>query len=295
MEHTGLDKLIERFREVVEEDNPRRGYWGELRSLQKEIRLGFNNVRYPTHEEGEKAWKTFHEYIERANERSEAQKTKMDASQRDWQKRQERSQAVKDNIQSQGNSALPATANERAIAELVLAPAKIVVAVLFHLLRIPSSTALEEMRWELLKCNEQMKDAWATYSSMKNELLSGDRQQTRQSLETTQQQLNDAWEKWKEAKGAQKKEKEEKHQNFVERVEKNIANLEEKLSKSNSALERAEAHLEDLQEQFRTAWNDGFKDRCSEWITETENKIESIKESILRLEGWLDEDRRKLT
>lgn len=297
MEHTELDKLIERFQEMVEDEHPMKGYWGQLWNLKKEIFAGFRGVRYPTKEAREKAWQAFQEHISKANARSEAQKTQMEARQREWESRQARSKNIKDGIQSWAESTRPATANERAIAEMVLIPARMVLKIL-SALGLPTLSEVEEIEAELRKCGESLKEAWQAFNARNSEMLANDRNEAFQSLKLAQDQLNEAWQRWKETKNAaraeRQQEREAKHTQFIERIERNIAKNEEKLANANDALERAEARLADLQEKFDTAWNDGYKERCSEWITECEAKIESIKESISRLEGWLEEDKRKL-
>jgi len=77
-------------------------------------------------------------------------------------------------------------------------------------------------------------------------------------------------------------------------VEANIAKLAEKLSKAKATLHRQEAHREELRDKYTNAWSESFKDRCSDWIDECENRIANIKEQIERLEGWIGEEREKL-
>ena len=111
-------------------------------------------------------------------------------------------------------------------------------------------------------------------------------------------QLDAAWAQWKDKNASLRKKKqhewEEKHRLFVERVKANIVKLEDKLVKAEAALQKQESHLDDLRDKYDTAWNDSYKDRCSEWIDECENRIASIKEHIDRLEGWINEERNKL-
>jgi predicted nucleic acid-binding Zn-ribbon protein len=80
----------------------------------------------------------------------------------------------------------------------------------------------------------------------------------------------------------------------VERVEANISKLEGKLESAKTALDRQETHLDKLRDDYSNAWNDKFRERCSEWIEQGEEKISDIKEHIDRLETWLDEERSKI-
>lgn len=78
------------------------------------------------------------------------------------------------------------------------------------------------------------------------------------------------------------------------KVEAHIEELQGKLSKAESALEHQQSHLSDLRSQYYSAWSDSFKERCSGWIDECEARIESIKEHIDRIEGWIREERSKI-
>ena len=126
-----------------------------------------------------------------------------------------------------------------------------------------------------------------------------------QTISRAQELLDDAWSQLKQAqtqassarraaREQQQLEWEEKQRGFRERVSANIEKLEGKLVNARSALDRQESHLAKLESDYSNAWNDNYRDRCAEWITEAKDKIADIQDSIYRMESWLEEEREKL-
>jgi hypothetical protein len=312
VDYNELDDLISALQAAVDETHPQRGYWGELWNLAREVGAGFKGTRYPTRADRENAWKKFQDLVAHAKARSEENRARIAEADRQWEARQEESQWARESIRAKTAAARPLTGLERDIADIVLLPARLIAAILLKLVGIEIPSQLEEIRQELLACNEALREAWAEFNRRKADMLPGDKNQAFEGLQAARSQLDEAWRRWKEAKAslheqrqreweqrqrireARQAEQYEKHQQFVMRVERNIANLEAKLGKATDALERQEVHLADLREKYDTAWSEGFKERCSEWIDEAEERIQSIKEHIERLEGWIDEERGKL-
>jgi chromosome segregation ATPase len=196
----------------------------------------------------------------------------------------------------------PSTGIEQAIAAPILIPIQMVDAILRKILGLEDLDARKE---ELLSCNKAMREAWDLFGEHKADLLPADKAQIYKTLSDAQARLDAAWADYKdesnrlfrlkqEAWERRQKEREEKHQQFVERVNANIEKLEGNLGKAKDALERNENRLEKLREDYENAWSDSFKERCSGWIDECEEKVRDIQSSIERLEGWLDEERSKL-
>lgn len=312
MDYAELDTLIDDLQTAVEDSDPRKGYWKELWALVGEIGSGFKGTHYPTKEDKEKAWNRFQELVARARARSEEAKTRVKESQREWERREERSQRAREDVQAKASGSRPTTPGERALADLILLPLTLIRRILEDLFGVDDLDRLEEIRHELVRCNEKLREAWSVFNEHKQDLLPGDKNEAYQSLQEAREKLNEGWRQWKEARSAlhnrkhqeweqrqrereaRRAEREEKHRLFVERVEANIEKLEDKLSNSKAALERQEAHLDDLQNKYSEAWSDGFRETCSGWIEEAEGRIASIKEHIERLEGWIEQEREKL-
>ncbi len=309
MDYSELDRFIDRLQDAVEDTDPQKGYWRELWALVRQIGDGFKESRYPTLEDKRQARERFNELVARAKARSDQQKAQINERRREWERKEQRSRNTLSRVESKLAAARPTSDFERAIADVILAPLLLVERLLSAILGLED---IDEVRQELLACNEKMREAWGLFREHKDDLLPGDRKKAYDSLTATQKRLNQAWERWKDTKQrvheqrrrawqeqqrekeVRRAEREEKHRRFVERVEANIGSLEEKLSRARGALDRHEARLADLRDQYRSAWSDGFRERCSEWIDDCERRIDDIREHIERLEGWLAEERGKL-
>jgi hypothetical protein len=112
------------------------------------------------------------------------------------------------------------------------------------------------------------------------------------------------WGQWKAHKGQRDEEraaKAKRHEEWKERkaawemrVNENLGKNRDKLAKAENALEKFEAHAQDLREKIESAWNDEFKERAEGWLEEQEARIKNIEEHIERIKQWIEEDERKL-
>jgi hypothetical protein len=302
MEYKELDALIEQLKVAVEDNDPQKGYWKELWALAKQIGSGFKETRYPSKADKDDAWNKFQELREQASARSGEDRARIEKQKQEWEGRQERSSQARSIVEGKAAQTRPLSGIEQAIGGIILAPILLVDAILRDILGLEQ---LDQVKEELLSCNAKMREAWDLFGKHKSDLLPGDKSKTYEALFAAQERLNQAWADWKsrnnllfEARREERKRKqreyEEKHQQFVERVEANISKLEGKLESAKTALDRQETHLDKLRDDYSNAWNDKFRERCSEWIEQGEEKISDIKEHIDRLETWLDEERSKI-
>lgn len=312
MEYQELDALISELEGMIQDDSPQKGYWKQLWNLVGEIGTAFKGTRYPSGGDKDEAWKRFQSIVERAKTRSDENKERIREREREFEQRKNRSERARRAIEGQAAGARPLSGFERGIADIFLLPLTLAERLLEALLGIKAKSELEQIHDELRICSQHLKDAWRAFSDSKDAVLPGDKAQVYQTLTKAQERLNLAWDRWKAAKSEfravqqraweakqrdweeRRREREIKQQQFVERVRANIRKLEDKLDNARSALSRNEVHLNKLRDDYASAWNDGFRDRCSGWIDECEDKIRSIREHIERLEGWIDEERRKL-
>lgn len=313
MDYGELDRLVAQLERMVEEANPRKGYWGELWSLTREIGAGFKGALYPTRDDKDRAWHHYQAVVEKARARSEESKKQLERNEREWKQKQFKSESLRNGIQAQAASSRPLTDFERGLGELFFFPFRMVETILAQLLGLKTQSELDEIRQELLSCNKVLQEAWKTFHERRGELLPGDRSQAYESLQKARQRLDEAWEQWKAKKSAlhdqrqrewaerqrlkeeQREERARKHRLFVSRVQAHIEELQGKLATAESALTHQQSHLSDLRSQYYSAWSDSFKERCSGWIDECETRISSIREHIDRLEGWIREERDKLS
>jgi len=312
MEYPDLDRLLAQLDDAVNASDPQKGYWKELWSLVKEIGGGFKGTRYPVPAEREKAWDRFQKLVSKAKARDRENRLRIEEKQREWQDRQDRSRRSAEKIQSRASGSRPATDVERTVADIVLLPGRLIASVLFALVGDDLPSRSEEIKQELLRCNERLREAWEMFKRIKDDLLPGDRNQAYESLQKARGQLNQAWTRWKEAKTnlretkrreweqrqrmreTRQAERRDKHSQFVARVEANISKVEGKLEWTNSKLERQRELLEELREKYNDTRSDEWRERYSSWIDECEEHIDDYKERIRRYKGWIEEEREKL-
>lgn len=309
MQYEDLDRLIDSLATEVASDDPRKGYWRELWGLVSNIRAKMKETQYPTAEDKNNAIRRLTELVEAAKRRSEEVKRRSEEvkrrreeRQRDWEKRATQSDRARHDIESKVASTRPTTDLERTIASVIIAPLMMLEAALRAALGLEQ---LDIIHNDLKVCSSNMKDAWSLFNESKRDLLPGDKSELYKQLSEAQERLNLAWDQWKRTKNeayeerrraweTRQLEREEKHRNFVARVEANIEKLEAKISKAQDTLERQRYHLSDLYDKQRDAWNDDFREKCSDWIGEAEEKIRSIENSIEQWREWLEQEHDKL-
>ena len=305
MEYQELDALVSELETLVQETSPQKGYWKGLWDLVREIGQAFEQTRHPSKDQKDEAWTRFHSLVERANARSAEEKERIRKREQAFGERKRLSQGVRNSIDSLIAGATPSSDFERGLMAIITTPVRLAWDFLETTLGFKGKSELEEVHDELLACSEQLKKAWRTLSDSRDIMLPGDKVQAYQALTAAQDRLSEAWNSWRQAKKEsheghrraweeKNRERDVRQADFVSRVRANIEKLTDKLNRSRDALGRNEAHLAKLGHDYDAAWSDKFRDLCSGWIGECEDKISSIREHIGRLEGWLAEERRKL-
>ena len=293
-----LRARIDQFEALVGEEKPQRGYWSRAWNEVRGIGAAFRETVFLTRDERQELWQRFQELVTRLRERSEESKAQAAERQRGWERRASASEHLRDELRSKAQSARPAGELERAVANMILLPLKILQGLIGRIAGV-DSYELAEIRDELQSCSAQLKEAWERFGAEKEVLLPRDRQEAYAELRKAQELLDEAWRRWKERKAAERGERPraraEGRERFHERVRQNIASLEEKREKAESARDRQREHLSDLRDKYESAWNESFKERCEEWIEQGEAKLASIEEHLERLDGWLAEQRAKLS
>lgn len=100
--------------------------------------------------------------------------------------------------------------------------------------------------------------------------------------------IHDAW--WESLK----KQRSEKHEDFQIKVRTNLERNYERHRKATYALESCRSHADKLRDKIASAWNEDWKDKAYVWLSELEDKIRDIEQSIDRIEEWIREDEEKL-
>ena len=305
MDSSDLDELIDRLEGLVHLDHPEKGYWKEVWSLVKEIGGSFKETRYESKADKDLAWDRFQGLCREAKERSSSNQAEIEKRNRDWQERSDRSGSARRRIEVAAGSSVPASGLDKLLGEMIFLPLTLVRRVIDSLLDPSGNSQFDEARAELLQCNATMKRAWDIFKENSRDLLPDDRSKCFEILKEAQDRLNAAWAELKSsqdrfyaerrtAHAEKQREWERRQADFRSHVIANIEKIEGNIDKAENALERKKSHLDKLEDDYRNAWNDKFRDKCSDWIDEAKNRIADIEESIERMKRWLSEERGKL-
>jgi hypothetical protein len=134
----------------------------------------------------------------------------------------------------------------------------------------------------------KLREAGQDLSNHKTEMTYQHKQELFQMIQEVRE-VQDAW--WADLK----KHRDQKQVDYRERVKSNIEKNRERLRVQVSALERHETARDNLQEKIDASSGGDWLDRATgEYMPELERKIDDIKESIERIEKWIEEDEAKL-
>ena len=139
---------------------------------------------------------------------------------------------------------------------------------------------------EMKELGRVLRNAGSMLSKYKEEMFGEHKQECFERIQEIRH-IHDAW--WEELKRHRSKKQEE----FQQRVRANLEKNYERHRKASDALHRMRNHAENLRDKISSAWNDEFRDRAYGWLSETEDKIIDIEDSIQRIEGWIHEDEEK--
>ena len=87
---------------------------------------------------------------------------------------------------------------------------------------------------------------------------------------------------------------ETKRNAWASRTRENIAQNKTKLSKAQDARDRTREHIRDLRNKLSESTTDKWITIHGEWLAEAQAKLNDIESNIERIEGWINEDERKL-
>lgn len=162
----------------------------------------------------------------------------------------------------------------------------------------------------LKKKSQSLNDIRKFINDNKEDITREDKQKIFSKLDTVQSDLNRAWSDYKEQRENKKHEWERNQRQFLTKLESRLANqvafknklegfeekqqnfiskLEQRLSNQQDYLRKQESHLEDLEEKYYSAYSDSFKDRVSDWISETKEKISDIENDIEQIQEKIKE------
>ena len=140
---------------------------------------------------------------------------------------------------------------------------------------------------ELKAAGNRLREAGLLLSKYKHEMLGEHKQECFDRIQEIRKG-HDAW--WEHFKGERAK----RHQDFQSRVRTNISANYDRLRTATDALERWRRNADNLRDIISSTSNDSHQEKASGWLSEAEDKIRDIEESIERIESWIYEDEQKL-
>lgn len=254
--------------------------WNQIRVTGQ----SFKGSKFPSKEEHESAWNKFQNLVDKV-------KAKQAESQKDWDKKKDESERLREMILYQARSARP---YDSGLADLILTIATGGVNLLLNAIMGP----FDEEKQMLKSCGEQLQKGWAMLRDNKDKMLGKDKGVVFEALNETKELLDRRWESYKaqrqRAWDEYQREHASKRHNWEQKIESNIRSLEERREKLNSVLAHKERHLDELHDKLREAWSDDYRSRVSDWISEEESSIADIKDKLSNIEDWIYENKDRL-
>ena len=133
----------------------------------------------------------------------------------------------------------------------------------------------------------KLKSAGRSLSTNKTKMLGEHKQECFQAI-TQMRDVHDAW--W----DSLKKNRTQQQGDWRHRVRQNIEKNKERYRKVSEALKRQHNHAADLRSKISSAWNDDWVRQAEGWLSEAEDKIRDMEDTLLQIQSWIEEDERKL-
>ncbi|MDB5198040.1 MAG: hypothetical protein JWO92_3 [Chitinophagaceae bacterium] len=162
------------------------------------------------------------------------------------------------------------------------------------------SMTKEKMR----EMGRELNDVAKQFSDVKNEMIGEHKAKIHEKIVEVRESHDVFWKAVKDRESELQEIREEKKRDWEERqerkkaakkrIEENLQKNKEKLEKAEEALSRFETTQSNLEDKIAGAYSESFREKHEEWLDEINEKINSVKEQIERLEGWIREDEEKL-
>jgi len=254
--------------------------WNQIRITGQ----SFKGSRFPTKEEHQNAWDKFQKLVSNV-------KAQQAESQKEWEKKKDESERLKDMIVSRANAARP---YDSGLADVILTIATGGANLLLNAIMGP----FDEEKQMLMSCSKRLQEGWRLLRDNKDKMLGKDKGIAFEALNETKELLDSRWDRYKSERqrawDKYQRERFERRHNWEHKIESNISALEERREKLNAVLVHKERHLDELHDKLREAWSDDFRSRVSDWISEEESSISDIREKLSNIEDWICENKDKL-
>ena len=244
--------------------------WRPVWAIAKEIQATFRGYKgFDSKEQHQKEWDRFCGLRNKASRLADIEKEKFS----------DQSEKLKSEILSDARSAYWSKSADFFIG-----------AVLGH-------TTAEEVKG----LQRQLKEAGRKLSENKGLMTRSDKEECFETIKAARQSHNEFWEKYKElsqerrkASKRKKDEYERKRAEWIERVRGNISKNRSKMEQAEDALQRNQAHIQDVQGKLSETTSEKWEGVFSEWLDEAHDKERDIEEHIERIASWIAEDEKKL-
>jgi len=220
------------------------------------IKDEFKETRFPSKEEKQEQWERYWEYRNEANNRSNNR----------WEDKKSISKSHKNYILSEIAASEP---ND-----------------LFGFSIVNKN--------ELISLGKRLSNAMKYMSKYKDEMIGKHKNECFESGKEMREIHDSWWEGFKDEMERIRENKNARHEEYLERVRNRLDINYEKLEKAKDAAQRVRDHIENLNDNISSAWNDDYIDRAQGWLSEAEDKLQNIEEWIDKLESWISDDEDKL-
>ena len=288
MNYLDLNQRIERLATLRREAKNGDILWKKVWNYIKQIGQDFKVVRYPTKQEKDKAWQNFQSQVEKIKE---AQQEDHKKNQEQFKHRKAKSERLKSNIIDLANKACPPDHYYDTGSRVFSALFDMAT---FNLLK----EQLDQKKFTLKDCSSQMQEVWGLFKSEKQQILREDKDMVFKRLSEVQKALDKSWEVVKaegqEMYEQQKRVHAEKEMQWKTRMREKIGRMKDKKRRLEEVLSHKRNQQSDLKYKRDSAWSNDFRNKVSDWISQNEDEIDSIKDKIRDIEGAVYELEQKI-
>jgi len=289
-----IEALLDSLDALVSDAEGKGARWRDVWSEIKNIGQGFKEVRFPSPQERQAAWKRFQGIVGRV-------KTSQQRASEAVEKNFRESERHLEQLRSYAWKATPSSGSADAIIAIATGGLSVLVQAGLDAILGP----FDERKLELQRCNEILKEGWAYLSDNKGEMLGKHKKEAFDALSKASDSLGSAWDMWKTGRQeaadhyrSQKREaweaRQAKHEAWETRTRERLANLEDRVSRLEGVLEHKRSNLSKLEDMRDSAHSDTHRERVDGWIEEERDKIADIERKIDQIKGWIAETESKL-
>ncbi len=153
------------------------------------------------------------------------------------------------------------------------------------------STDADDMK----KMGQWLSHAGEMLKINKHNMLKEHKDQCFETIQEVRATHQEFWGSYNEARERKHKEFLSRSEDALTRIGQNIADNEARKEKALQGLAHTEANIEKLEGMVASAYSDEFRDRFEGYLAEAEEKRQSIKETIARLDDWIATSEAKMS